>query len=476
MPIHQNDNTVRYPANNIHVFRHLIILSFLFFPAYSYGTAETDLFPVTGKRWTFAFYLAGENSLEADQVRNLKEICTGSGSLDNINLVVFFDRDDDTTHENILTSWKGTRVFHVKGTYRDTIKRPIFAPLPHSIEHGRLRYILAKPRLNEDDRAFIDDAYTKRQDRYYLKDLTVKDKAHLRTLLTEKALYLLPLEKTANLDASRGETLRQFMSLVKDNFISEYYALYITGHSIGWFSGYPLPARPSNPHSDEYYRAHDIRELKKALYLTHCDALTLDTCYMGDIETAWSLKDCTRYLAVNQTAIPSMGLDYSILIKTLHERASFAPRDVIYETIEAYRQTYQKKMYPISSSAIDLGEDFQTFVKELQAYVKDDRHLHALIRGAGQSFHIPSRAYNKGKMADLFSLTDHIGQGNTIAPLRRGKFIINRFSIHTKARGISIYLPRTKQILGHDYNRYRLTDYSKDFPEGWVRVLPRILD
>ncbi len=43
-------------------------------------------------------------------MENLKEICTGARSLEDTHVVVFFDRDDDIHRDNLLSTWKGTRL------------------------------------------------------------------------------------------------------------------------------------------------------------------------------------------------------------------------------------------------------------------------------------------------------------------------------------------------------------------------------
>jgi hypothetical protein len=108
---------------------------------------QADRHPAGRETWTFAFYLAGENSLESEQVRNLKEICRGAESLRGVRLVVFFDRDDDVSADNRATTWRGTRVMPVRGTYRDTVRHPLSVDVPESVDARRFeRHVLGEIR------------------------------------------------------------------------------------------------------------------------------------------------------------------------------------------------------------------------------------------------------------------------------------------------------------------------------------------
>jgi len=54
--------------------------------------------------------------------------------------------------------------------------------------------------------------------------------------------------------------------------------------------------------------------------------------------------------------------------------------------------------------------------------------------------------------------------------------VIHHFSTRTDLGGISIYLPRSRNLYSADRLNYSGTDFVRDFPGAWVNVLPEILE
>jgi len=434
-------------------------------------------FPVSGKKWTLAFYFAGENSLENDHVKNLKELCRGVSSVKDASVVAFMDRDDDIRLENAFTAWKGSRAFIIDRGFKEVVKNPVVVPVPQSIKHSRFKNILAS-LTEESSRKLLAESYLEKDGRYVLKKRDASRKEHIRHILTDQAGYLLPLngKEYANLNATRAATLAAFLSFVKDNFISEHYALFIAGHGNGWF----IEDRPAEKHGseypDEYFKDIEVPMIQDALMHEPVDVLVLDICFMGDIETAWALKDTSRYLVFSQTSLPSMGLDYADLLNGLAGNAVLTPKDVAFETIESYRRTYEKRNYPVSVSALELGEDFRSFVHSLQAAASDHERLPALKTAAKETPHTPSRSSNRNKMADLVSMVMNVEKTQQPSFISGISFMLSHFSVNTHAKGISIYLPLTRELYQQDSEQYARTDFARDFPEGWVKVLPQLID
>ncbi len=449
-----------------------------FHAAVSAQTSSPEaLFPVSGKKWTFAFYFAGENSLENDHVKNLKELCRGAYAMKDATVVAFMDRDDDIRRENIFTAWKGSRVFIINREFKEVVKNPVAVPVPQSINHRRFKNIIAS-LTEESGRKLLAESYLEKDGRYVLKKRDASRKEHIRHILTDQAGYLLPLngKEYANLNATKAETLAAFLSFVKDNFISEHYALFIAGHGNGWF----IEDRPAEEHGseypDEYFKDIEVPMIQDALMREPVDVLVLDICFMGDIETAWALKDTSRYLVLSQTSLPSMGLDYADLLNGLTGNAVLTPKDVACETVESYRRTYEKRTYPVSVSALELGEDFRSFVLSLQAAASDHERFAALKSAAKETPHTPSRSSNRNKMANLVSLVMNLEKTQQPGFMSGISFMLSHFSVNTQAKGISIYLPLTKELYQQDSEQYARTDFARDFPEGWVKVLPQLID
>ncbi|MDI9525427.1 MAG: hypothetical protein QM299_00290, partial [Pseudomonadota bacterium] len=182
--------------------------------------------------WTLAFYLAGDNSLERDQIKNLREICAGSPAVAGAPIVAFVDRDDDVSRDSILSAWKGTRLFLVtQEDYLKVIKTPVSVDIPRSVDAQRFERAILGRLENEEDRVFLSGCYTRQGSRYVLEQSDPLARERIRALLDRQAGYLLPLRGGhVNLDATDAGTLSRFVHFVKDNFPSDRVLLCITGH------------------------------------------------------------------------------------------------------------------------------------------------------------------------------------------------------------------------------------------------------
>ncbi len=423
--------------------------------------------------WTLAFYLAGDNSLERDQIKNLSEICAGSPAVSGAPIVAFVDRDDDVSHDSILSAWKGTRLFLVtQEDYLKVIRTPVSVDIPRSVDAKRFERAILGRLENEGDRIFLSGCYTRQGSRYVLEQSDPLARERIRALLDRQAGYLLPLRGGhVNLDATDAGTLSRFVHFVKDNFPSDRVLLCITGHGNGWFAG-ETPQHPDDRSAD-YAQNFEIASLRQALAKNPVDVLVLDMCSMGDIETAWELRECARYLVVNQTAIPTMGLDYAMLLKRLGQRAEWTPEGVAHDVVEAYRDTYgDSSQFDISATALELGEDFHAFVRSFQRAVGDPDRLPVIRRAALEAGFIPGRHQGRYPMADLLPLASALGDPELDSLMSKKRFVVNHAAINSSLSGISLYLPSSAENLQQHQEGYARTSFARDFPHGWVSVLP----
>ncbi len=426
--------------------------------------------------WTFAFYLAGDNSLENDQVKNLKEICEGAPALSGADIVVFFDRNDDTRRDNIFTTWRGCRAFNITGSYEESLKTPLTVDIPPSVDAGRFERSILKTLSDPGDKELIRKSYRKQGSRYVLTERKPGARALIRKILTDKAHYLLPLngKEYANLDATDAGTLKRFVSFVKDNFVSDRYFLCMTGHSNGWPVEGITPPHHFRKRSPEFYRDFEGPSLRQALKEDPVDVLVLDTCSMADIETAWELRGCARYLVACQTPIPTMGLDYTLLLEKMGKLNALTPRDIACEAVEAYRDGYDGTQFRLSVSALDLGAGFNAFVEKFQELAGDPSHLTALKRTLEVARYAPSPTRGKHPMADLFPIAAALGDKNLMQQTSGRTFMVNHVSIHTNLAGLSIFLPASREVYLEYEKNYEATSFSRDFPHGWGLTLRQL--
>lgn len=427
-------------------------------------------------QWTLAFYLAGANSLEYEQERNLREIIAGAADLKQTHIVVFMDRDELLTRDNPLRSWKGTRVFHISGSTAQVPPSAVSLTLPPSIDAQRFERLILARLDNPQARALVSAAYTLTGSRYILGPLTADQRRDLLRLLTDTTDYLLPLsDGQMNLEAAAELTQRQFFCFVGDNFPARRYALFMAGHGSGWYAQDPLPdPTTQRQHPPEYFQILKGRTIADAARWQHFDLIVMDSCLMADAETLWTLRNAADYLVLNQIETPARGLDYTQLLKALAPQAPWSPRDLASSVVRSYAKAYADKPYPISTAA------FETRRIEPLAHAWN-RHFSATTDRSLQLGTLPAIApvptgtTLKQAMVDM----DALCRALDMKPLKEALsgpqgVIIERFQHKTLQNGLSIYFPQDVNVFKRTFDAYRRTDWVQDFPEGWGWTMAQV--
>ncbi len=111
-------------------------------------------------------------------------------------------------------------------------------------------------------------------------------------------------------------------SVLKDminRFPAENYGLVLWSHGYGWLPGTnktkTISTRWFGQDENNYM---DIPDLVMALQKgPHFRYILFDACFMGSVETAYALKNCTDYLIASPTEVLSAGFPYSDIIPYL---------------------------------------------------------------------------------------------------------------------------------------------------------------
>ena len=431
------------------------------------------------KTWTLAFYLAGDNSMEYAQARNFEEIIRTAGSLEEMDVVVFFDRDMKFTRDNPVTSWKGTRVFDVRKGLPSPARHPVRIEIPETIGHPRFNREIADRIQTREERDFLLKCYRRQGAFWHLNPLGKKERDRLFTVLSEKTGYLLPLHDKGpvNLDATDAATLRRYICYVKDNFHSRYYALIMAGHGNGWMGNVSPGLTEGSKDPETYSKSFSVAHIQRALQDEPVDVLIMDACNMGDLESLWAMKDAAQYLVLNQIPIPRSGLDYTIFLRRLRNRNGLSPEQLSLETVHAYEDTYGRKSYPVCVSAFRTGTGLLRFAASFDRFMQNPDNQRAVRQAADRALRVRHVDGNTVAAADLIQFCRDLDQ-KTLEDAVSGQhgFQIYCFRHRTEVNGISFYLPISETIFQETYEPYRQTVFAKSFPHGWSRFLPSLWD
>lgn len=203
--------------------------------------------------WTFVIYMAADNDLESEAMRNLNQLEAVSGlNTNKISILVLIDRNPG--HDSTDGNWTDTRLFEV---------------LP--------------------------------------------DSNGINTKIVSKRLECPPLELTEDgekeLDMSDYHVLSGLLSFAKNKYQAENYALIMWGHGTGWRNAAPSRGFAIDD-TTGFSAAMSTPHMRKAVSGKNLALIGFDTCFSALLEVSYELKDCTPLIIGTPGLAPSSGWDY----------------------------------------------------------------------------------------------------------------------------------------------------------------------
>jgi hypothetical protein len=219
------------------------------------------------------------------------------------------------------------------------------------------------------------------------------------------------------------------------------------------------------------------------------DILGLDSCFMGNAETAYAVKNSVKYLVGSEEASVAENWDYDQITRLINEgsdRHNLPVNDVLNIMMDS-----QNNKYLITSSVIDCQKmpNFAEYMKNFAKKLLNTTTDKAIIKEAfnrSQHFGLTDPNTDSGglnQMRDLISITKNIIDNKYIGDkaLKQAAYDLCCFldekvvvgEMHRKSpayeqsEGISVYAPTTG---AENYiHNYSLLSFAKD--TGWDRVI-----
>lgn len=261
------------------------------------GAAGASLEPAISTReeaaqpgtWTILVYLDADNDLESAGIHNFNQM-EMIGSTKDVRIIVQMDRFDGEDRYN--ESWTDTR-----------------------------RYLI-------------------------LRDLDIRRMNSLR-------LDVAPLGEKNMAD---WRTLQDFVEWGVREFPADHYCLIIWDHGTGWEIR-TLATAPEYKYVivDDTGGFHqmNVTDIPLALQNVQLDVIAFDACYMQQLEVAYQLRNCARYLVGSAAAEPSPGYDYVRMLGRMG--ASTTPEQLCSIIVDSFAAEYPPPRKGITQSAVDLN-------------------------------------------------------------------------------------------------------------------------
>ncbi len=167
--------------------------------------------------------------------------------------------------------------------------------------------------------------------------------------------YGAVIPSSKQLDMGDGETLRKFLEWAMLKYHAYHYALDLWDHGGGIFSG--VEKQPLFRNVCGGLMLWEIRDamqsaLDKQSLVSKFEIVGFDVCVLGEIETAYQLRNLTNYVVASEAGEPGPGWDYGPPLISLKDNiATQTASEFTYNIVEAYRDSYDEDPAPYHYSA-----------------------------------------------------------------------------------------------------------------------------
>lgn len=169
---------------------------------------------------------------------------------------------------------------------------------------------------------------------------------------------IIESEDDTLLNMGEAETLAEAIQYCCENYPADSYGLILWDHGSGPLIGYGL--------DQNYGDLLDMAEISQALETAGFGAdkkmefIGFDACLMGSVETAWLLKDYSKYMIFSQETEPGWGWNYEFMDKLdVYDSGADIGREIIdsyFSAGEEYFREYPNLDSDLTLSCVDLSQ------------------------------------------------------------------------------------------------------------------------
>lgn len=203
---------------------------------------------------------------------------------------------------------------------------------------------------------------------YKLK--TGKDKNSKNIISEEIHCEQLNLYQNSNteLDMASGYCLYNALEFINKQFPAEYLGFIMWGHGTGWRSNKDIEHKNNykgfayDDSTDSYMTITQFSNaIGRALNQQKLDFLGLDTCFGGEIEVMYELKDRVNYAVGAEGLILLSGWDYLDIFNKMETSKNKSPKDFAKICIEEFSKEYELSINA-SIVAVDVSKIKEYFI------------------------------------------------------------------------------------------------------------------
>lgn len=250
-------------------------------------------------------------------------------------------------------------------------------------------------------------------------------------------------------------SLKNFVDWGMQEFPADHYCLIVWDHGSGWQirTNMTLPQYRYVVTDDTSGRSMNVTDIAQALNGYNIDVIGFDACYMQQLEVAYELRNCARYMVASTAAEPAPGYNYSTWLSRIGSDTT--PEELCRDIVEDFMHTYPSSK-GITQSAVDLSkiEDVAQAASSLAQILQSKANSHSiLLRNARE------QALNYSTITDSYDrysldLIDYANRcANAVGPAANAAYVTLNNAISDaviaeahnsdtpSSRGLAVYVP-----------------------------------
>lgn len=290
----------------------------------------------TERNWNILIYMPADNNLESSALEDICEMECSNLNTDCVSVFMLLDRSNvyDTSEKN----WSGTRLYRLK-TGRKKENRQMISEEISCIDLG------------------------------------------------------LEIGKETELDMSSDYVLGNCLNYLRKKFPANNYGLIMWGHGTGWRSG-----NNDNYISTQLTKGFAFDETSKT-YMTlpqlgnainsgftggRLNFIGFDTCFGGEIEVAYELKNCADYIIGSEGLVMSSGWNYTKLFNEINNNVCMESTSlcdcIVHQFENEYSNTGGASIVAVKTTEIEMYfKTIDNFMLETGNLIKNKKIRDELI-------------------------------------------------------------------------------------------------
>lgn len=319
--------------------------------------------PQQNREWTILIYMSADNNLEAAAMSDIWEMETSS--LDTQKVTVLFLVDRSSAFDTSNGNWSGGRLYELKT--------------------GR----------KNNDYSIISN---------------------------QKCCSNLSLEigTETEIDMSSRYTLQEILKYTKANYPAEHTGLIIWGHGSGWRSDNAVEESKGFSHDGTSGKSMSLIDLHKAISEgcenRKLDFVGFDTCFGGEMEVFFELKDIAEYAIGSEGLVLESGWNY----KLLFDLFNISERKTVLDFCNCVKNQFMKQFENQIDASIcfinlnkmnDFFNLFDSAMAQVSECIVNSRIRDEIINGIVNEVDLCSTGIEGDDVyADILSLMNYVGK------------------------------------------------------------------